>query len=114
MATMTPPAPGVEQGGRRKGHNGPGMDSYSGPVRILDAHGILLTVGRADLERDPESNLWRGLLRVFSCTGVAGKAVRAKMEVPGGGVSEAVLDPRPESPDGVAFSDIAGIGPAPF
>ncbi|HLU52681.1 MAG TPA: hypothetical protein VK011_03710 [Acidimicrobiia bacterium] len=90
------------------------MDSYSGPVRILDTNGILLTVGSADLEHDPERNSFRGLLRVIAGTGVAGKALRVKIEVPGGGISEAALDPHPETSDGVAFSDIAGIGPAPF
>lgn len=66
------------------------------------------------MEHDPERNSFRGLLRVIAGTGVAGKALRVKIEVPGGGISEAALDPHPETSDGVAFSDIAGIGPAPF
>jgi len=89
------------------------MDTYSGPVRILDSNGILLTVGSADLEILPERGSWGGLLRVIANTGVAGKALHVKIEIPGGGVSDAALDPQP-SQNGIAFSRIAGIGPAPF
>ena len=89
------------------------MDGYSGPVRVLDANGVLLTVGSADLEPDPETGSWRGLLRVIANTGVAGKALLVKLETPDGKVADAVLDPLPDS-NGIAFSQIAGIGPAPF
>lgn len=89
------------------------MDTYSGPVRILDSNGILLTVGSADLERRPDSASWGGILRVIAHTGVAGKALRVKLEIPGNGVGDAALDPRPEH-DGIAFSEVAGIGPPPF
>lgn len=89
------------------------MDSYSGPVRILDSNGILLTVGSADLELLPESGSWGGLLRVIANTGVAGKALQVKIEIPDGGIGDAALDPQ-ASTDGIAFSEIAGIGPAPF
>lgn len=91
----------------------PPMDSYSGPIRILDINGVLLTVGSAELELHPETGSWGGLLRVIANTGVAGKALQVKLEIPDGGVSEAALEPRPEA-DGIAFSDIAGIGPVPF
>lgn len=89
------------------------MDSYSGPVRILDSNGILLTVGSADLQRVPERDSWKGLLRVIANTGVAGKALHVKLEIPGGRVSDAALDPQ-ASENGIAFSKIAGIGPVPF
>lgn len=89
------------------------MDGYSGPVRVLGADGVLLTVGSADLEPDPDTGSWRGLLRVIANTGVAGKALRVQIEIPEGKVSDAVLDPLPES-NGIAFSQVAGIGPAPF
>lgn len=89
------------------------MDSYTGPVRILDSNGVLLTVGSADLELRPETGSWGGLLRVIAHTGVAGKALRVKLEIPDHGVGDAALDPRPEA-DGIAFSEVAGIGPAPF
>lgn len=89
------------------------MDTYSGPVRILDSKGILLTVGSADLERVPERDSWQGLLRMIANTGVAGKALHVKIEIPGGPVSDAALDPQ-QSENGIAFSRIAGIGPAPF
>lgn len=89
------------------------MDSYSGPVRILDPDGVLLTVGSADLERYPEKGSWGGLIRVIANTGVAGKALKVRIEIPDGGIGDAALDPRSEA-DGIAFSEVAGIGPAPF
>jgi len=89
------------------------MDSYSGPVRILDPDGVLLTVGSADLERRPDTGSWGGLLRMIANTGVAGKALRVKLEVPEHGVGDAALDPRTEA-DGIAFSEVAGIGAPPF
>lgn len=89
------------------------MDSYSGPVRILDSNGVLLTVGSADIETRPETGSWGGLLRVIANTGVAGKGLRVRLEIPDVGVGDAVLDPQSVS-DGIAFSEIAGIGPAPF
>jgi hypothetical protein len=52
-------------------------------------------------------------LRVIANTGVAGKALLVKLETPDGKVADAVLDPLPDS-NGIAFSQIAGIGPAPF
>lgn len=88
-------------------------DTYSGAVRIMDSTGILLTVGSAELERQPETSSWGGLLRVIANTGVAGKALRVKLEMTDGSVGEAALDPGPTQ-DGIAFSEIAGIGPAPF
>lgn len=89
------------------------MDTYSGPVRILDSNGVLLTVGSADLERQPETGSWRGLVRVIANTAVAGKALHVKIEIPEGGIGEAALDPQPEA-NGIAFSEVAGMGPAPF
>lgn len=91
----------------------PNMDSYSGPVRILDRNGILLTVGSADLEKYPEKGSWGGLLRVIANTGVAGKALQVKIDIPDVGTGEAALDPQTET-NGIAFSEIAGIGPSPF
>ena len=89
------------------------MDTYSGPVRILDSNGVLLTVGSAELEELPERGSWGGLLRVIANTGVAGKALHVKLEIPGGRVSAAALDPQ-QSENGIAFSRVAGIGPVPF
>lgn len=88
-------------------------DSYAGPVRVLDSNGFLLTVGSAELEVDEEASSWGGILRVIANTGVAGKALRIRLEIPGGGTGDAALDPM-ESVDGVAFSEVAGIGPRPF
>ena len=70
-------------------------------------------MGSADLERFPERGSWGGLLRVIANTGVAGKALFVRLEIPEGGTGQAALDPQAES-DGIAFSEIAGIGPAPF
>lgn len=89
------------------------MDSYSGPVRILDPDGVLLTVGSAELQTYPESGSWGGLIRVIANTGVAGKALKVKIEIPEGGVGDAALDPQ-QGAEGIAFSEVAGIGPAPF
>jgi hypothetical protein len=75
----------------------PNMDSYSGPVRILDRNGILLTVGSADLEKYPETGSWGGLLRVIANTGVAGKALLVKIDIPDVGTGEA--GPRPPDRD---------------
>jgi hypothetical protein len=88
-------------------------DSYAGPVRILDSTGILLTVGSVELETHADTASWGGILRVIANTGVAGKALHVRLEVPGGRTSDAALDPM-ESADGVAFSEVAGIGPPPF
>lgn len=89
------------------------MDSYSGPVRILDPDGVLLTVGSAELQRFPDRGTWGGIMRVIANTGVAGKALKVKIEIPDGGTGDAALDPQPEA-NGIAFSEVAGIGPAPF
>ena len=88
-------------------------DSYAGPVRILDSTGILLTVGSVELETDADNASWGGILRVIANTGVAGKALHVRLEVPGGSTGDAALDPK-ASADGVAFSEVAGIGPPPF
>lgn len=70
-------------------------------------------MGSADLERLPERGSWGGLVRVIANTGVAGKALRVQIEIPEGGIGDAALDPQPEA-NGIAFSEVAGIGPAPF
>lgn len=88
------------------------MAKYSGPVRILDSNGILLTIGSAELETDADAS-WGGLLRVIANTGVAGKALAIRLEIPGGADSAAALDPQSEA-DGIAFSKVAGMGPPPF
>lgn len=96
------------------GHNGIDMaDTYSGAVWIRDSTGVLLTVGSADLERHDDLSRWSGLLRVIANTGVAGKALRVRLELSDGSVGDAALDPGPTQ-DGISFMDIAGIGPAPF
>lgn len=89
------------------------MDSYSGPVRILDSNGILLTVGSVELSANPEKASWGGLLRVIPNTGVAGKALHVKLEIPDGRSGDAALGPLPDA-DGVAFAQVAGMGPQPF
>ncbi|CAN5867199.1 hypothetical protein BH23ACT5_BH23ACT5_04920 [soil metagenome] len=88
-------------------------DSYIGPVRILDPDGVLLTVGGAELNEHADSHSWGGVLRVIPNTGVAGKALRVKLQIPDRGTGEAALDPQPDV-DGVAMSRVAGIGPSPL
>ena len=89
------------------------MDSYSGPVRILDSNGILLTFGSVELHSDPDTASWGGFLRLIPNAAVAGKALHVRLEIPGERTGEAVLDPQPDA-DGVAFSAVAGVGPQPF
>lgn len=89
------------------------MESYSGPVRVLDSNGILLTVGSVELESRPDAGSWGGILRVIANTGVAGKALSVKLEIPEGKVGDATLDPLPEH-DGIAFSEVVGLGTPPF
>lgn len=89
------------------------MDNYSGPVRILDTTGVLLTVGSVDLEPLPDTGSWGGLLRVIPNTGVAGKALQVRLDLGDGRIGDAALDPLPDN-NGVAFSEVAGMGPQPF
>ncbi|MPZ71329.1 MAG: hypothetical protein GEU71_17670 [Actinobacteria bacterium] len=88
-------------------------DGYSGPVRILDSNGILLTVGFADLSAVEEYSTWGGWLKVLDGTGVAGKALRVGLVVPDGATATAQLDPDSVEEE-YAVSEVFGIGPAPF
>ncbi len=88
-------------------------DTYTGPVRILDTNGVLLTVGGAELEEMAGGDSWGGTLRLIANAGVAGKALRVRLQIPDRGTGEAALHPRPDR-DGVAVSAVAGIGPSPL
>ncbi len=87
-------------------------DSFQGPVRILGGDGILLTTGSATLELDPEMGNWKGSLRTFNGTGVAGKALVVELEIPGNGKGRAQLTPHSVVGD-QAVSEVVGYGP-PF
>ena len=85
---------------------------YSGAVRILDPNGVLLAVGTAALEDDPEAATWKGELTVLDGTGVAGKALVVELEI-GDLRSRAQLIPERVAGDN-AISSVVGLGPAPF
>ena len=88
------------------------MPLYSGPVRILDTNGFLLTVGMAEIEPDEDAGAWRGTLEVFGGTAVAGKALVVDLETNGhkGRAQLIPIDDKGET----AHSMIVGLGPNPF
>jgi len=88
-------------------------DSYSGPVRILDGDGILLTTGAASLVSDPEAANWRGALATLRGTAVAGKALVVEIEIPGGERGRAQLTPSGEAGERYT-SDVTGLSRQPF
>jgi hypothetical protein len=88
-------------------------ETYTGPVRVLDTNGVLLTVGGAELEDLADTSSWGGTLRLIPNAAVAGKALRVQLQIPDRGTGEAALDPQPDV-DGVAMSRVAGIGPSPL
>jgi hypothetical protein len=85
---------------------------YTGPVRILDPNGVLLAVGTAELENDPDTASWKGELTVLDGTGVARKALVVELEVDSRR-SRAQLIPERVAGDN-AVSNVVGLGPAPF
>ncbi len=88
-------------------------DSYQGPIRVLLPDGALLTTGVAALESDGERGSWKGLLQTLRGTGVAGKALVVKLEIPDGGTGDAQLIPAGEVGER-ATSSVDGFGPPPF
>ena len=85
--------------------------TYSGPVRIIDTNGFLLTVGTAEIVDDPELGAWSGRLEVLDGTGVAGKALVVDLEVDGHRGRAQLI---PESTRGdMAISAVVGLGPIP-
>jgi len=86
--------------------------SYSGPARILDTNGYLLTVGTVDVDVDEELGTWRGTVEVLPGTGVAGKALVVDLEM-NGHRGRAQLIPIDDSGD-TAHSRVVGLGPSPF
>jgi hypothetical protein len=88
-------------------------DTFQGPVRVLGSDGILLTIGLANLETDPDMGGWKGTLETLKGTGVAGKALVVDLEVPGDGKGRAQLTPHGENGD-KAISQVVSLGPAFF
>ena len=86
--------------------------SYSGPVRILDTNGVLLTIGTVDAIADEGLGSWGGTLEVVSGTGVAGKALVVDLVAENGrGRAQLV----PIDNNGImAHSRVVGLGPFPF
>lgn len=82
---------------------------YSGPVRICDTKGSLLTVGTIEIDTDAEQGTWVGTLSVLDGTGVAGKALVVDL-IMGDQKGRAQLIP--ESVDGdMATSRVIGLAP---
>jgi hypothetical protein len=85
---------------------------YSGPVRILDTNGVLLTIGTVNVTADEEQGTWNGTLEVVAGTGVAGKALVVDLVAENGRGRAQLI---PIDNDGVtAHSRVVGLGPFPF
>ncbi|MCA1735010.1 MAG: hypothetical protein LC739_02545 [Actinobacteria bacterium] len=82
---------------------------YSGPVRIYDTKGFLLTVGTIDVSDDEEQATWVGTLSVIDGTGVAGKALVVDL-VMGDQKGRAQLIPESVK-EGMAMSRVIGLSP---
>ncbi len=88
-------------------------ESYSGPIRIYDLNGDLLTLGTASLHSNPDGGNWEGTLSIIDGTGVAGKALTVRLAPPQGAPSDAQLHPLAASGE-MAISKVVGLGPQPF
>ena len=86
--------------------------TYSGPARILDTNGFLLTVGTADIQTHPETDTWGGSLEVIGGTGVAGKALVVDLEMDGHRGRAQLIPIDDKGP--TAHSKIVGLSPNPF
>jgi len=85
---------------------------YSGPVRILDTNGVLLTIGTVNITADEENGTWSGTLEVVAGTGVAGKALVVDLVAENGRGRAQLI---PIDNDGVmAHSRVVGLEPFPF
>jgi hypothetical protein len=86
--------------------------SYSGPVRILDINGVLLTIGTVNVTDAEEQGTWDGTLEVVAGTGVAGKALVVDLVAENGRGRAQLI---PIDNDGVmAHSRVVGLEPFPF
>ena len=94
-------------------YHGPvSSSSYSGPVRILDTNGVLLTIGTVDATPDDGLGSWNGTLEVVSGTGVAGKALVVDLVAEHGRGRVQLV---PIDNNGImAHSRVVGLGPFPF
>lgn len=88
-------------------------DTYTGPIRIYDLNGNLLTLGTASLHSDSDRATWEGTLSVLDGTGVAGKALTVRLAPPQAEPSDAQLRPLTVSGE-IATSKVVGLGPQPF
>ena len=89
-----------------------GAVPYTGPVRILDPNGVLLAVGTAELEDDPEAASWKGELTVLDGTGVAGKALVVSLEFDGQRLRAQLIPERVAGDN--AISNVVGLSDSPF
>jgi hypothetical protein len=71
-------------------------DSYTGRARILDTTGLLVDVGRADLQRlDPETGAnWGGTIRLYVNAALASKTMPAILDLENGQRARALVGPQ--------------------
>jgi hypothetical protein len=82
---------------------------YEGPVRVYGLDGAILTTGRAEMDVDPDTRTWKGMLQVLAGTAVDGKALVVHIETPEGGRGKAQLVPAGRSGDR-SYLKIVGLG----
>lgn len=71
-------------------------DSFSGRANILDTNGLLVDVGKAELERlDPESGrTWGGTIRLYVNAALAAKTMPAILQLDNGRSTRALVGPQ--------------------
>ena len=88
-------------------------NSYDGPVRVHGSDGVLLTIGSASLETEPERGAWTGAIQTLRGTAIAGKALVVFIETSDGKRAVAQLTPMGDIGE-YATSGVAGVGEGPF
>lgn len=71
-------------------------DTFTGRARILDTNGMLVDVGKAQLERrDPETGTtWGGTIRLFVNAALAAKTMPAILDLENGERARALVGPQ--------------------
>lgn len=90
--------------------------TYSGKARILDRAGMLLDVGKAELQvTDPKVGGWAGSVRVFRGSCLAARSLTALIELRDGARALAQVGPKTaDLPADLIDVKIVGIDPIPF
>lgn len=97
MSVATPGTTGHSEAGKPPTSLWPDMsDTFTGRARILDLNGLLVDVGRANLQRmDPESGAsWGGTIRLFVNAGLTDKTMQSILELENGERAEALVGPQ--------------------